>query len=102
MGILVVTAEDNTEAESKQEVLVEGGGDVVLNRVCRKVPKCPVECLSLANKEIRDQSTGLSQRRIIPSRRRQQQCKDPGAKRPSIFCRNREETSMTEAVDFKR
>lgn len=62
----MVTAKENTEAESKQEVLVEGGGDVVLNRVNRKVPKRPVECLSLANKEIRSQSTGLSQRRVFP------------------------------------
>ena len=29
------------------------------------------------------------------------QCKDPGAERPSIFCRSKE-TSMTAAVHFKR
>ena len=62
----MVTAGGNTEAESEQEVLVEGGGDVVLNKVSSKVPKCPVEHLSLADKEIRGQSTGLSQRRAFP------------------------------------
>ena len=46
--------------------MVEGGGDVVLNKVSSKVPKCPVEGLSLANKEITGQSTGLSQRRVFP------------------------------------
>lgn len=62
----MVTARGNTEAENEQEVLGERGGVVVLNKVSSKVPKCPVERLSLADKEIRGQSTGLSQRRVFP------------------------------------
>lgn len=57
-GILVVTAR-GTLKQNEQEVLGERGGVAVLNKVSSKVPKCPVERLSLADKEIRGQSTGL-------------------------------------------